>query len=84
MATHSSVLAWRIPGRGEPGGCRLWGRTGSDRTEATQQPQVSCNQRNRPYRSGRLRSYGHLGPSSGGESVNQLLWFPESPAEAGP
>ena len=20
MATHSSVLAWRIPGRGEPGG----------------------------------------------------------------
>ena len=23
MATHSSVLAWRIPGTGEPGGCRL-------------------------------------------------------------
>ena len=22
MATHSSVLAWRIPGTGEPGGCR--------------------------------------------------------------
>ena len=21
MATHSSVLAWRIPGTGEPGGC---------------------------------------------------------------
>ena len=21
MATHSSVLAWRIPGIGEPGGC---------------------------------------------------------------
>ena len=35
MATHSSVLAWRIPGTGEPGGCRLWGRTGSDTTEAT-------------------------------------------------
>ena len=31
MATHSSVLAWRIPGTGEPGG----GRTESDRTEAT-------------------------------------------------
>ena len=31
MATHSSVLAWRIPGRGSlVGGC-LWGRTGSDR-----------------------------------------------------
>ena len=35
MATHSSVLAWRIPGTGEPGGCRLWGRTESDTTEAT-------------------------------------------------
>ena len=29
MATHSSVLAWRIPGMGEPGGCRLWGHTES-------------------------------------------------------
>ena len=35
MATHSSVLAWRIPGTGEPGGCRLWGRTESDTTDAT-------------------------------------------------
>ena len=33
MATHSSVLAWRIPGMGEPGGCRLWGRRESDTTE---------------------------------------------------
>ena len=32
MATHSSVLAWRIPGTM---GCRLWGRTESDTTEAT-------------------------------------------------
>ena len=23
MATHSSVLAWRIPGTGEPGGTRV-------------------------------------------------------------
>ena len=35
MATHSSVLAWRIPGIGEPGGCRLWGRAESDTTEVT-------------------------------------------------
>ena len=44
MATHSSVLAWRIPGMGEPGGqpsmgshrvrC-LWGGTESDTTEVT-------------------------------------------------
>ena len=25
MATHSSVLAWRIPGTGEPGGLLAWG-----------------------------------------------------------
>ena len=36
MATPSSVLAWRIPGTGEPGGCRLWGHTESDTTEVTQ------------------------------------------------
>ena len=35
MATHSSVVAWRIPGRGSLVGCRLWGRTESDTTEAT-------------------------------------------------
>ena len=35
MATHSSVLAWKIPGMGEPGGLRLWGHTQSDMTEAT-------------------------------------------------
>jgi len=35
--THSSVLAWRIPGMGSLVGCRLWGRTESDMTEATQQ-----------------------------------------------
>ena len=27
MATHSSVLTWRIPGTGEPGGGRLWHHT---------------------------------------------------------
>ena len=35
MATHSSVLAWRIPGMGGLAGCCLWGRTESDMTEAT-------------------------------------------------
>ena len=32
MATHSSVLAWRIPGRGEPGGLPSMGshRVGHD------------------------------------------------------
>ena len=35
MATHSSVLAWRIPGTGSLVGCRLRGHTESDTTEAT-------------------------------------------------
>ena len=33
MATHSSVIAWTIPGTGEPVVFRLWGRTESDTTE---------------------------------------------------
>ena len=37
MATYSSVLAWRIPGRGSLVGCRLSGHTESDMTEATKQ-----------------------------------------------
>ena len=36
MATHSSVLAWRIPGTAEPGGLP---RTELDTTEATSQQQ---------------------------------------------
>ena len=33
------VLAWRLPGTGEPGGLPSMGRTESDTTEATQQQQ---------------------------------------------
>ena len=39
MATHSSVLAWRIPGTGSLVGCCLPGLTESDTTEVTQQQQ---------------------------------------------
>ena len=35
MATHSSVLAWRISGTGSLVGCRLWGCTELDTTEET-------------------------------------------------
>ena len=35
MATHSGILAWRIPGTGEPGRLHLWGRTESDMTHVT-------------------------------------------------
>ena len=45
IATHSSVLSWRIPWTEKP--CRLspWARTESDTTEATwqqQQQQTIC------------------------------------------
>ena len=35
MATHSSVLAWRIPGKGEPGGLTSMGshRVGHDQSD---------------------------------------------------
>ena len=35
MASHSSILAWRIPGTEEPNGLPSMGRTESDTTEAT-------------------------------------------------
>ena len=35
MATHSSVLAWKIPRMMEPGGLPSMGRTELDMTEAT-------------------------------------------------
>ena len=35
MATHSSILAWIIPGKWNLVGCRLWGRPELDTTEVT-------------------------------------------------
>ena len=32
-ATHSSILAWKIPWTEEPGGLHPWGHKGSERTE---------------------------------------------------
>ena len=36
MATHSRILAWRIPRTGEPGGLQSVGRKELDTTEATE------------------------------------------------
>ena len=33
MATHSNILAWRIPWTEEPGGLSAWGCKESDMTE---------------------------------------------------
>ena len=48
MATHSSVLAWRIPGTGLVG-CHLWGHTESDMIEATQQQQQQQSSYIKPH-----------------------------------
>ena len=44
MATHSSVLAWRIPGTGEPGGLPFMGSHRVGHTEVTQQQQQQHQQ----------------------------------------
>ena len=41
MATHSSILAWRIPRTEEPGGLESLGHKESDMTEATQHAHIS-------------------------------------------
>ena len=41
MATHSSVLAWRIPGTGEPSGLLSMGSHRVDSTESTGLKQLS-------------------------------------------
>ena len=37
MATHSSILAWRIPWTEQPVGYSPWGRRESDTVEGTEQ-----------------------------------------------
>ena len=51
MATHSSVLAWRIPGTGEPGGLQSMGshrvgHDGSDLAAAATYDLVALEMRN--------------------------------------
>ena len=40
MATHSSILAWRIPGTEEPGGLQFMGSQELDTTEGLNRHQV--------------------------------------------
>ena len=44
MATYSSVLAWRIPGTGEPGGLPSAGshRVGHDRSDLAAAAAIKC------------------------------------------
>ena len=43
QATHSSILAWRIPWTEEPGGLQSIGSQKSDMTEVTQQARMQLN-----------------------------------------
>ena len=45
MAPHSSVLAWRIPGTGEPGGLPSMGshRVGHDRSDLAAAVAAACS-----------------------------------------
>ena len=65
MAAHSSILAWRIPGTGSLGGCRPWGRTGSDTTErlssnSTERKPLECKTRHHPTTSSTPCRMPHL------------------------
>ena len=52
MATHFSVLAWRVPGTGEPDGLPSMGSHRVGTTEATwQQQQYSCTKLVIPWQS---------------------------------
>ena len=41
MATHSSILAWRIPWKEEPGGHSPWGHKELDTTGVTEYTHTS-------------------------------------------
>ena len=76
MATHSSVLAWRIPGRSLVG-CRLWGRTESDTTEVTQQQQQQQDRgRRRFHRKGMAYSRSHK-QQAAHQGLNSCLFRPK-------
>ena len=49
MATHSAILAWRVPWTEEPGGCSPWGHKESDTTDHTKgMSHLSINDTQRP------------------------------------
>ena len=66
MATHSSVLAWRMPGTGEPGGLPSMGshRVGHDRSDlaaaAAAAAQVALVVKNLPAIAGDTRDMGSI------------------------
>ena len=64
MATHSSVLAWRIPGMGEPGGLPCMGshRVGHDSSDLT--VTRTLQEINIPFPCHALSELTHFSPGS--------------------
>ena len=85
MATHSSVLAWRIPGRGSLVGCRLWGA--QSRTRLKRLSSISSgsdSKKNSACNSGGLGSILGSGRPLGEGNVNPLQYSSlENPIDAG-
>jgi len=65
MATHSSILAWRIPGTGEPGGLPSMGshRVGHDSSDLAAEAEAERNEniKNIKCTSVQFSSFAQLG-----------------------
>ena len=73
MATHSSVLAWRIPGTGVLVGCRLWVTQGRTRLKRLSSSSRACSN------SHPLSRWSHPTISSSVNPFSSCLWsFPAS------
>ena len=70
MATHSSVLAWRIPGTGSLGGCRLWGHWKF--RAAFEEPGEVCFRFSRPHK------IGTRGPAVSMDRGETWAWLPDA------
>ena len=80
MATHSSVLAWRIPGTGEPGGLPSMGshRVGHNWSDLAAVAAAASTSLSHIYRSkicGTLLSVMWMGGEFGGGWIHVYVWL---------
>ena len=76
MATHSTVLAWRIPGTAEPGGLPSMGshRVRHDGSDLAATASDCSVVKNSPANAGNLVSVPRLGRSPGGGHGNPIQY----------
>ena len=78
MATHSSVLAWRIPGTGEPGGLPSMGshrvgHDGSDLAAAAAAAAEPIDSSTEPAQAEQLKGMEHSPTHQQKNGINELL-----------